>query len=354
MKPSLYSPTRYIHILTQLLDEAGKDPDPVLKAFEMEREVLAHPEGQMHPLQALALYRALADLDGGSDVGIRVGKRVLFGALGDAGHAMLSCATLGESLRCQAEFHALIGPSLMMHVEARGTDTELRWLPVRPIPLDFLRVAYDMAVGSLDTMLASVLGSRLTGYDVYFSYLAPPHADQYWRMTKARCHFDVPGLPSLRVRIDTDLLNAPMPLSNPAKLASLREQLTRRLALTPPLGYWTDWVRMMVEQTHGEQPSIEELASLIQVSPSTLTRYLSSEGTNFRKLSNEIRHQRACQWLREGQIMVTEISQRLGYANLTGFVRAFKAISGVSPTHTARSHGSFLDSCMRSRATTMG
>ena len=36
MKPALYSPSRYIHILTQLLDEAGKDPTPVLKAFQQD------------------------------------------------------------------------------------------------------------------------------------------------------------------------------------------------------------------------------------------------------------------------------------------------------------------------------
>lgn len=336
MKPALYSPTRYIHILVQLLDEAGKHPDPVLREFDVERETLAHPEGQLHPLQALALFRALADLDGGLDIGLRVGKRVTFGALGDAGHAILSCATLGDCLRCHAEFHTLIAPSLMMHVEEMGTQTELRWMPVRPIPLDFLRVAYDMAVGWLDTMLATLAGDRVNGYDVFFNYMEPSYAAQYWRLTKARCHFDVPGLPSLKVRVDSDLLKVPMPLSNPAKLASLRENLTRRLAVTPPIGYWTSWVSMMVEQANGEQPSLEDLARLIQISPSTLTRNLASEGTNFRKLSSEIRHRRACEWLREGQLMVTEIAERLGYANLTGFVRAFKAMGGVTPTQYAK------------------
>lgn len=336
MKPALYSPSRYIYILTQLLDEAGKDIDPVLKTFEVEREVLSHPETQLHPLQALALFRALADLDGGSDIGLRVGKRVSFGALGDAGRAVLSCETLGDCLRCHAEFHTLIAPSLMMHVQEHGAQTELRWLPVRPIPFDFLRVAYDMAVGWLDTMLTTLLGDRLNGYDVFFNYIEPPHASQYWRLTKGRCHFDTPGLCSLRVNIDTALLKAPMPLANPVELALLRDKLTRRLALTPPMGYWTSWVSMMVEQANSEQPGIEELASLIQVSPSTLSRYLSAEGTNFRKLSSEIRHQRACKWLLEGQIMVTEISQRLGYTNLPAFVRAFKSISGVSPTQYAK------------------
>jgi AraC-like DNA-binding protein len=336
MKPALYSPGRYIHLLIQHLDDEGVDCTEVLKAFEVKREVLAHPETQMAPLQALMLFRALAELDGGGDIGIKVGKRLTHGALGDVGRAMLSCATVRDSMHCQAEFQPLVAPSLTMQVHELGAQTELRFIPIRPIPFDFLRVAYDMSVGGSDALLGSVLGDRLSGYDVYFTYMEPPYAAQYRRLTKARCHFDVPGPPSLRLRLDSDILDTPMPLSNPAELALLRERLSRRVALTPPLGHWTSWVSMMVEQSNGEQLSIETLAELIDVSPSTLTRYLSSEGTNFRKLSSEIRHRRACEWLREGQFMVTEISQRLGYAALPSFVRAFKSMSGVSPTQYAK------------------
>lgn len=336
MKPSLYSPTRYIHLLIEHLDEAGADVTPVLQAFEVDRPTLAHPEAQLPPWQALALFRALADLHGRSDVGLLVGRRLTFGALGDAGRALLSCADLRELLHCWAEFMPLISPSLTLQVHEQADHAELRWIPVRPIPLDFLRVAYDMAVAGLDALLKSVLGDRCPHYEVFFTYTAPPHVAQYARWTRARVHFDVPGLPCLRLRIDRDVLATPMPLRNPQELSLLRQRLRQRLALSPMSGQWTSWASLMVEQANGEQPGVDDLARLIQVSPSTLTRRLNAEGTNFRLLSGEIRHRRACQWLREGELSVTEIAQRLGYANLPSFVRAFKAKAELSPSAFAR------------------
>lgn len=336
MKPSLYSPSRYIHLLIKHLDDIGIDCTPVLRAFEVEREVLAHPETQLQPLQALGLFRALADLYGHSDIGLQVGKRLTFGDLGDAGRAMLSCANVRDMLHCWAEFYPLISPSVSLQVHEQALYVELRWIPVRPIPFDFLRVAYDMAVAGMDALLKSVLGDRCPHYEVFFTYLAPPHEGQYARLTNAICHFDMPGLPCLRMHIDKDVLSTPLPLSNPAELMQLRKRLSQRLALTPMQGHWTSWASLMVEQANGEQPSVQDLAGLIQVAPCTLTRHLSAEGTNFRELSNGIRYRRACAWLREGQLMVSDISHRLGYANVPSFVRAFKAQSGMSPTAFAK------------------
>lgn len=336
MKPAQYSPSRYVHLLVQHLDDMGMDCEPVLRTFELDRALLAHPETQLQPLQALGLFRALADLDGRSDIGLLVGKRLSFGDLGETGRALLSCASLRDMLDAWAEFHPLISPSLSLQIQEHAQHLSLRWVPIRPIPFDFLRVAYDMAVAGMDTLLKSVLGDRCPHYEVFFNHMAPPHQAQYGRLTHAICHFDVPGLPCLRVHIDKAVLATPMLLSNPAELDVLRKRLHQRMALTPMPNHWTTWATLMIEQANGEQPTLEELARLVQVSAATLTRRLSAEGTNFRTLSNEIRFRLASRWLREGQWMVSDISQRLGYANLPAFVRAFKACSGMSPTAYAR------------------
>ncbi|MEY4765686.1 MAG: hypothetical protein RI907_2359 [Pseudomonadota bacterium] len=340
MKPALHSPGRYLSILVDLVTEQGLDCGPTLAAFEVQRDVLAHPEAQLAPLQALMLFRALADLDGGSDIGLRVGKRVHFGALGEAGRAILACSDLHEALGCCAEFYPLIAPSLALEVHRHAQHTELRWVPVRPIPYDFLLVAYDMAIGGIDTMLQSVIGKdwgrSWGGYDAYFTSPAPAHASAYARLTVARAHFDVPGLPCLRLHVDNDALSTPMPLSQPGELAVLRQRLQQRLAPNPMTGHWTAWAHMMVEQANGEQPTVATLAQLVHVSPSTLTRHLRSEGTTFRDLANGIRHRKACQWLAAGQLSGTEIAQRLGYANQPSFVRAFKAMAGETPSEHAR------------------
>jgi AraC-like DNA-binding protein len=336
MNPSQNSPGRYIHLLAECLEKEGIDCTPVLAEFDFDRQTIAHPETQMAPVRALALFRALAAKLGRSEVGLLVGKMVNFGALGDVGRAMLSCANVREVLLCSAEFYPLISPSFTMQVKQEADQIELCWLPIRPVPYDFLRVAFDISVGAIDTHLSTLLGDKMPGYDAYFTSPAPPHAALYSRLTKARCHFDVPGLLSLRIRLDRDILETPSPMHNPGELAELRKRLTQRLCLTPGQGSWTAWVGMMLQESHGEQPTQETLANIVQVSGSTLARHLAAEGTSFRKLANDIRHQRACRWLDEGRLMVSEIAERLGYADLPSFVRAFKTQRGCSPTQYAK------------------
>lgn len=337
--PSLTSPARYIHLLTEYLEREGADCSAVLADFGLDRATLAHPETQLIPQRALALFRALVAQTGRNDIGLMVGKLVNFGALGEVGRAMLSCATAGDALRCCAEFYPIVSPSFTMQVKPGATHLELRWLPVRPVPYDFVRLAFDMTVGAIDTLLTTLLRERMQGYDVYFTSPAPAHVALYGRLTQARCHFDMPGLLSVSLQLDNDLLNTPSPMHSPGELIELRKRLNQRLAVAPIQGHWTAWVRMMVQEAHGEQPTQDMLASLLQVSGSTLARHLAAEGTSFRKLSNEIRHGKACRWLDEGQMLVSEISERLGYADLPSFVRAFKAQSGCSPRHYTRRVG---------------
>ena len=50
------------------------------------------------------------------------------------------------------------------------------------------------------------------------------------------------------------------------------------------------------------------------------------------KLSNEIRHARACAMLASRSQPVTQIAFRLGYKDVTSFNHAFRARSGKSPS----------------------
>lgn len=79
-------------------------------------------------------------------------------------------------------------------------------------------------------------------------------------------------------------------------------------------------------------PTLEELAVIADLSPSTLTRYLSAQDCNFRQLALGIRHERARVMLRDHGMRVSDVAQALGYTTVGNFIRAFKAQEGVSPT----------------------
>ena len=92
---------------------------------------------------------------------------------------------------------------------------------------------------------------------------------------------------------------------------------------------------MMLTQAQGHQPTQDELANIANLSSSTLARHLAAQHTSFRALSLAIRHQKACEWLDEGRLLVSEVAQLLGYQNPANFIRAFKAQAGISPAQYA-------------------
>ncbi len=82
--------------------------------------------------------------------------------------------------------------------------------------------------------------------------------------------------------------------------------------------------------------SADEMASLFNMSKSTLYRKLEAVNTSYRELVEVSRKELALKFIKEGAISFSEVSDRLGYANLTGFNRAFKRWLDVSPSEYRR------------------
>jgi AraC-like DNA-binding protein len=80
----------------------------------------------------------------------------------------------------------------------------------------------------------------------------------------------------------------------------------------------------------GEFPSMKSVAEALGISTRTLRNQLSRESTSFRKLVEELREALAEQLLAT-HTSIDQIAQRLGYADASAFISAFKRWKGVAP-----------------------
>lgn len=78
-------------------------------------------------------------------------------------------------------------------------------------------------------------------------------------------------------------------------------------------------------------PTLDQLASLVDVSPATLKRRFASAGTTYSKLLDRIRFDTACEMLSIPQMTVKEIADELGYSGTNNFVRSFRRMTGTTP-----------------------
>jgi AraC-like DNA-binding protein len=177
----------------------------------------------------------------------------------------------------------------------------------------------------------SLLGGELPPYDLYLSIHRPDHADRYRQLASARVHFE-DVQPGLTMSVDSALLERPVVMADPRAMAAAEARCRRMLGDVSNRRNWSDWCEMMLRDAEDCQPSLDRLASFVNVSARTLARYLEAEGVSFRALSLGVRIARARQLLAETDAPVTQIALRLGYSEVASFVRSFRRETGESPT----------------------
>lgn len=333
-------PARYVALLIEHLEEQGIECSQPLLDAGVSPASLSHVDALLPSDQVVRVTRMLTEANcGQSDFGLRIGTKVNAAQLGDLGLALLACPTAKEALDLCARYHVLITPEFSMHTRLLGAKYEVCWHPTHALPYDVMGWAYDLLLTSFHTWVQSLRRDHMASFDVYFSGPAPTGRYRYSELKMARCHFGQEGPPALRILIDAKVVEStPMPMADAKHLAEISRRLDVKLLhhLRQEKRDWKAWVTMMLSESHGRPPTLDELATIASMSASTLSRHLAAQGASYRDLLGEVQHERACKWLREGQLRVNDVANLLGYTNSANFIRAFKAQTGMSPGQYAR------------------
>ncbi len=79
------------------------------------------------------------------------------------------------------------------------------------------------------------------------------------------------------------------------------------------------------------------VSKALNMSLRSLQRKLAREGTSFKEILDEARHQLAVRYVKESGLPLREITGRLGFSDPGNFARAFRRWEGVSPNRYRRS-----------------
>lgn len=96
---------------------------------------------------------------------------------------------------------------------------------------------------------------------------------------------------------------------------------------------WADRVHRLVSQRPHAAWTVDELARAFHLSPSTLQRRLSKEGTSVSRCVREVRLESAMALLQGTDLQVSEVAARCGYDSHSRFTAAFRQRFGYAPSH---------------------
>lgn len=95
---------------------------------------------------------------------------------------------------------------------------------------------------------------------------------------------------------------------------------------------------LLRQQRHLLGQGMEAVAGTLHLHPRTLQRRLRAEGSRYSELLAEVRHQLACELLREGALDVERISEELGFSDRRSFTQAFGQRQGQTPSAFRQAH----------------
>lgn len=139
---------------------------------------------------------------------------------------------------------------------------------------------------------------------------------------------------ALRLRV-TDFLLKPIDFGSFGELMEelvkkVRENPQRRPPMSETLKKIIDWLEENMEK---EDMSLTLLAERMEMNPAYISQLFKKElGMGYHAYLNQMRVERAKQYLREGRESVTSVAYRVGFGDYRVFTKVFKNVVGETPS----------------------
>ncbi|MDE2401064.1 MAG: AraC family transcriptional regulator [Burkholderiales bacterium] len=325
-------------VLTQLGLDHGLSHDRLLRHTDITPAMLDGPRGEIDAVQEIQLIRNLvADLKHIPDLGIQAGCRYHVTTYGLWGYAVLSSPTFGSAISMGSRMLNLTF-SLTSNVVERHGDLIFSSYRTEHLPPDLRQFIVDRDRAAVVTLQREILGHPLPYREIQMRCAEPEPAlvAAYTTLFGVRPMFDQAHD---RSAFEAALMNEPLPQADP-HTTELCEQMCRELMERRHVRTGVAaTVRDRLLHTPGHIPDMEEVAGEMRMTSRTLRRHLTAEGATFRGLLEEVRRTLTEELMTSASLTHSEIAERLGYADVTTFIEAFRRWKGMAPSEYRQHHG---------------
>jgi len=242
--------------------------------------------------------------------------------------AARSAATVGDSLRAIARFGSFVDPRFAF--ELTGT----RWYQRTPRhPRGVGKHTEDFVLAYVLMHLRAASAMAIAPTRVWLAHARPSRVEPLHR---AFGTLDVNfGLPDSGFELPADALAIPLVTGDPRAFATAASLADAALAARPASNELAP--RVTAHLAGSLTATAEDVARALHMSARTLQRRLEAEGTTFSEVLDGAREQLARQLVADVSLGLADIADRVGFADLATFTRAFKRWTGLPPGQFRRS-----------------
>jgi AraC-like DNA-binding protein len=294
---------------------------------------LVNPETEILVAQELRMIRnLLAHLGHIPGLGLEVGLHYHLASYGIWGFALISSPTLRAAARLAVSYLDLSYSFCKFRLVDAGNDLMIVLDDV-DLPQDIRQFLVERDFAAWANAAWEIRPGGFPASGAQFKFSKPPYA---WRLEKIAGVQPVFDAPRNAILLDAATLATPLPQANLQMARFCEEQCRQLLARRQTRGGLAGQVRDRMLRQPTNMPSIERVAEELHMASRSLRRRLTAEGTTFRCLLDEVRQALAEELLLSGQLKVSEIAERLGYAESAPFIHAFRRWKGMTPDQYRR------------------
>lgn len=329
---------RYVgsaQILIDFAQSKGVEVDTCLRDTNICLSDLKDPYQEIDAEQELVMVRNIVSVLGNDPgLGLEAGLRYKLTAYGLWGFALISSRNLRQAMELGLRYLDLSYAFTGLEWEECGELSKLI-ISADNLPLDTKRFLLERDAAATMTMQKEIFSQSIPFKALHFTFPEPECVAVYEDVFGVIPTFSAS---QNQVIFESSFLDLPLPKANAQTQKMCEEQCRLILNKRQMRSGVSGKVRDLILAEPGYFPDMEEVAPQLFVTSRTLRRQLKEEGTTYRQLVEEVRQSLAEELVLIGSVTFDEISDRLGYADLSNFFHAFKRWTGMSPTLFRKDH----------------
>jgi AraC-like DNA-binding protein len=319
-------------------DQASASGMAMLTAAGVAIDGALDPSIRIPHETAVELLEMAIEISGDPAFALRAGQGTRRGDFGVSQLLAGSAATLRESLMLSERYIALLhdGSQVALVESGETARWEHRVLPGLATPAS----ANDYVMASFLAGAHQNIGIAAPPLEVWLMHEAPAspeHRAAYEECFGAPVRFGAQRNALVMPRVALDLPLQHKDAAMQRVLTRYADELCTRLPRTNAL---VERARSFVRKHLARDASLAALAEALHMSESSVQRKLQAQGTSHSEIVDAVRREVATELLESGELNISEIAFRLGFAHRPAFHRAFRRWFGVAPKahRTGRAH----------------
>lgn len=319
-------PSSYIQQLGELVDDLGGDFETCLAVADISREALDVPLLELPLSRFITVISEALKQTRKPELGLLLGERLLVHTHGVLGYAAMNAETLRDALKILEQFIQV--RVAFVHLAFNDDASCLSLTSNLPLG-DADRLLMEAILLAIKQIIDFITQEDEVVSEVCFHIPTPANAQLASTIFQCPVTYecDISGF-----KIRSEYLDRSLRVADPAAYEMAQKLCQQALAELGDKYDLSQKIQRYLLERHNEFPTLEQICRQLYLTPRTLHRRLQDEGTSYRAIVEDVKHQLAIGYLREGQNGLQEIAYLLGYSDVANFRRAFKRWEGVPPT----------------------